>query len=54
MATDIFHEPAKKIPRSDPRIISQSFEEQQLGARRSAIPKIPANDLVIKHVEKGR
>ena len=53
MATDIFHEPAKKIPRSDPRIISQAFEEQQIGARRSGMPKIAKNDLVIKHVEKG-
>ena len=52
MSVDIFHEPTKTVPRSDPRIISQSFEEQQIGARKSAIPRIPKNDLVIKHVEK--
>jgi len=54
MATDIFHEPTRTVPKSDPRIVSQAFDEQQMGARKSAMPKIPKNSLVIRHVEKGR
>jgi hypothetical protein len=54
MATDIFHDPTKSVPRNDPRIISQAFDEQQMGGRKSAVPRIPKNNLTIKHVEKGR
>jgi len=54
MAVDVFHDSTKVVPKNDPRIISQAFDEQQMGARRSAIPRIPKNDLTIKHVEKGR
>jgi hypothetical protein len=54
MATDIFHEPAKTVPKSDPRIVSQPFDTQDIGARKSAMPRIEKNSLVIKHVDKAR
>lgn len=52
MAVDIFHDSTRTVPKTDPRIISQSFEEQQMGARKAAMPRIPKNDLTIRHVEK--
>jgi hypothetical protein len=52
MSVDIFHDPTKTVPKTDPRIVSQDFTEQQIGARKSAMPRVPKNDLVIKHVEK--
>lgn len=50
MSVDIFHEPTKTVPKSDPRIISQAFDKQDIGARKSAVPAVPKNDMVIKHV----
>lgn len=54
MATDIFHDPTKTVPKSDPRILSQDFEKQDMGGRKSHVPRLPKNDLVIQHVNKGR
>ncbi len=53
MSVDIFHDSTRSVPKTDPRIISQDFAQQEQGARKAAMPKIPKNDLVIKHVPKG-
>jgi hypothetical protein len=52
MSVDIFHDPTKTVPKTDPRIVSQAFDKQDIGARKSHVPSVPKNDLVIKHVEK--
>ena len=49
--TDIFHEPTRTVPKSDPRILSQPLDQQDQGARKSAMPKLPKNSLVIQHVK---
>ena len=53
MSVDIFHDSTKSVPKTDPRIISQDFDQQEMGARKAAMPKIPKNSLTIRHVPKG-
>lgn len=50
MSTDVFHNPTKTVPKSDSRIISQPFDKQDQGARKSHVPTLPKNDLNIRHV----
>lgn len=52
MAKNIFHEPARKLPDSDPRIDKIDFTKNDIGARKSHLPKASAvkNDKSITHV----
>jgi hypothetical protein len=50
MSTDVFHNPTKTVPKSDSRIVSQDFEKQDIGARKSHMPSVSKNDLTIRHV----
>ena len=50
MAIDIFKNPTKTIPQSDQQIVRVDMIEQQIGGRKSALPKPETNDLVIRHV----
>lgn len=54
MATNVFEEPRRNLPKSDPRILAQKLDEQEMGARKSHLPTLPKNGLTIRHVEKGR
>lgn len=38
MAVNIFHDPTKKLPEKDPRIVKIDFETSDLGARKSHLP----------------
>jgi hypothetical protein len=51
MSVDVFHDPSKSIPKSDPRIITQEFDKQDIGARKSHLPRLGKNDLVIQHIK---
>ena len=53
MAVDVFHEPTRTVPKTDPRIVSQPFDQQDQGARKAAMPKLTKNTLTIRHVPKG-
>jgi len=41
---DIFRDPTKSIPKSDPQIIRVDMEEEQIGGRKSHLPKSEKND----------
>ncbi len=53
MSVDIFHDSTRSVPKTDPRIISQDFSQQEQGARKAAMPKLTKNSLTIQHVPKG-
>lgn len=52
MAVNIFSDSRKTVPKSDPQVLSQPFDQQDIGARKSALPKISKNSLTIQHVGK--
>ena len=48
---DIFRDPTKSVPTSDPQIVRVDMEEQQIGGRKSHLPpKEKASDMAITHV----
>lgn len=47
---NIFNNPTKTVPRSDPQIIRVNMEEQEIGGRKSHLPAREKNDLTISHV----
>jgi hypothetical protein len=53
MATDIFHEPKKEIPKNDGRIVRVDFDQVELGARKSHLARIPKNrnEYTVKHIK---
>ncbi len=40
------------IPKSDPQVIRVPFDENEMGARKSHMPKLPKNFATIRHVGK--
>lgn len=51
MATDIFHESRKTIPRSDPRVSRVPLDKEDIGARKSHLSGLaPKNSNSISHV----
>jgi hypothetical protein len=48
--TNIFTNPTKTVPRSDPQIIRVNMEEQEIGGRKSHLPPREKSDLAISHV----
>lgn len=51
---DLFKSPRSKIPRNDSRITRIEFEESEVGARKSHLPKMTKSDkMAIVHVKSG-
>lgn len=51
MATDIFRDPTKALPKKDEQIVRVPFEEQQIGGRTSHIPSnVKSGVLGVSHV----
>ena len=53
MIRDIFGSLPTNILKNDNRIIRPDFEQQEMGARKSHMPKLPKNNQPIVHVGKG-
>lgn len=48
---DIFHDPAKKIPRQDSQIVRVPFDQLDIGGRKEHLPASgKATDMAISHV----
>ena len=41
---DIFRDPTKTVPKSDPQIVRVNMEEEEIGGRKSYLPKSEKND----------
>lgn len=54
MARDIFGSLPTTVPRNDSRIKRVDFEENEIGARKSHLPKPSKNDMTIAHVKTGK
>jgi hypothetical protein len=51
MALDIFRDPTRSIPTSDPQIVRVDMEQQDIGGRKSHLPSGSTNDrMSITHV----
>jgi hypothetical protein len=50
MATSIFQDPTKSVPKSDEQIVRVDMQEQQIGGRLSSLPQQKTNDATISHV----
>ena len=51
MALDIFRNPTKGIPTSDPQIVRVDMEQQDIGGRKSHLPSQSRSDAMsISHV----
>jgi hypothetical protein len=51
MATDIFRDPTKSLPKKDEQIVRVPFEQQDLGGRPSHMPGNPkSGQMGIQHV----
>lgn len=50
MSKDIFGNLPSNIPKSDKRIVRVDFEQQEMGARKSNMPKVEKNGQPIVHV----
>lgn len=51
MALDIFRDPTKGIPTSDPQIVRVDMEQQDIGGRKSHLPSQSRSDAMsISHV----
>lgn len=49
--TDIFRNPTKSVPTSDPQIVRVDMEQQDIGGRKSHLPpKTMSQDMSITHV----
>lgn len=48
---NIFQDPTKSVPKSDPQIVRVDMEQQDIGGRKSHLPASQKNgDLSIQHV----
>jgi hypothetical protein len=52
MATNVFHDSRRTVPKDDPQVLSQPFDKQDQGASKAALPKLTKNSLSIVHVGK--
>lgn len=51
MATNIFQDPSKRIPRQDGQIVRVPFDQLDIGGRKSALPsEAKSTDMGIGHV----
>jgi hypothetical protein len=50
MATSVFQDPTKSVPKSDEQIVRVDMQEQQIGGRLSSLPQQKTNDATISHV----
>lgn len=51
MPLDIFRDPTKSIPKSDPQIVRVDMEQQEIGGRKSHLPAGSTNtSMSIDHV----
>ena len=54
MGFDIFRDSTKGIPKSDPQIVRVDMEQQDIGGRKSHLPKGSKSDAMsITHVPNG-
>ena len=54
MATNIWQDSTKTVPKSDSRIVRVDFDKSDLGARKSHLSGMhPKNDNSIQHVKQG-
>lgn len=53
MADKIFGSLPTSIPKDSKEVIRVAFDEQEMGARKSHLPKFQKNRLVISHVKSG-
>ena len=51
MKGDIFQNPTKSIPKGDSRVVRIDFSKEDMGARKSHLPRNIKNDLSIQHVK---
>jgi len=51
MKGDVFNNPTSKIPQNDSRVVRVPFEKEDLGARKSFLPKNIKNNQSIQHVK---
>ena len=54
MSRDIFGNMPSNVPKSDSRIIRVDFEENEMGARKGFVPRLPKNNQPIVHVTTSR
>lgn len=51
MAIDIFKDSTKSVPTSDPQIVRVDMEQQDIGGRKSHLPKSSTSpDMAITHI----
>ena len=55
MATNIFADPTKSIPKGDAQIVRVSFQENELGGRKDHMPKHESNaSMSVQHVNTSK
>ena len=47
---DIFRDPTKSIPKSDPQIVRVDMEQMDIGGRKSHLPAGQKSDVSITHI----
>ena len=50
MAVDIFKNPMRSVPTSDPQIVRVDMEQIEIGGRKSNLPPKQMSDMSISHV----
>lgn len=53
MSKDMFGSLPSSIPKDSKDIVRVAFDEQEMGARKSHLPKLGRNKLAISHVKQG-
>lgn len=53
MSKDMFGNTPTSIPKDSREIVRVAFDEQEMGARKSFVPKLGRNKLVVQHVKQG-
>lgn len=53
MSRDMFGNTPTSVPKDSREIVRVAFDEQEMGARKSFVPKLPKNRMVISHVKQG-
>jgi len=53
MAREIFGSLPTSVPKDSRDVVRVAFDEQEMGARKTHIPRLGKNRLVISHVKQG-
>lgn len=53
MASNIFQNSSKEMPKSDPQIVRVGMKQLDVGGRESHLPKDGKNEMTLKHVERS-